>query len=289
MINSSEERLNNLSPLKKALFKIEKYKAELANLKSGKNTEEIAVIGMALDFPNAKNTDQFWKNLIHKKDAVTSFPNSRKNQLEPYYKSKGKAVENMAFQEGAYLDHIDQFDYEFFKFPAPLAATMHPLQRMYLHTSWRALEDAGALHPDRRRPRPRSSSRSRWRPRSKPRSSSPRWAARRQTGTPATGTMTKQREPWAPTRSPGSRNRTEFQTTLITLQSPIHRWFRGFRLAANSTTRHAGSSPETTTEAPKPTSPFLRSRWEVAARRRGDAGGRTRGWPGSGGRCGGPD
>lgn len=148
MINSSEERLNNLSPLKKALFKIEKYKAELANLKSGKNTEEIAVIGMALDFPNAKNTDQFWKNLIHKKDAVTSFPNSRKNQLEPYYKSKGKAVENMAFQEGAYLDHIDQFDYEFFKFPAPLAATMHPLQRMYLHTSWRALEDAGALHPD---------------------------------------------------------------------------------------------------------------------------------------------
>ncbi|WP_028888242.1 aminotransferase class III-fold pyridoxal phosphate-dependent enzyme [Tenacibaculum ovolyticum] len=140
-----EERFNNLNPLKKALFKIEKYKTELTRLKAESKAEDIAIIGMALNFPEAASPEQFWNNILDKKDAVSSFSNERKEQLASYYHRKGIAIENMDFQEAAYLDNIDSFDYDFFKFAPSSAITTHPLHRLYLNTSWRALENAGYL------------------------------------------------------------------------------------------------------------------------------------------------
>ncbi|WP_237276452.1 aminotransferase class III-fold pyridoxal phosphate-dependent enzyme [Tenacibaculum ovolyticum] len=140
-----EERFNNLNPLKKALFKIEKYKTELTRLKAESKAEDIAIIGMALNFPEAASPEQFWNNILDKKDAISSFPNERKEQLTSYYQRKGIAIENIDFQETAYLDNIDSFDYEFFKFAPSSAITTHPLHRLYLNTSWRALENAGYL------------------------------------------------------------------------------------------------------------------------------------------------
>jgi glutamate-1-semialdehyde aminotransferase/3-oxoacyl-(acyl-carrier-protein) synthase/acyl carrier protein len=141
-----EERFNNLSPLKKALFKIEKYKTELNRLKTENKSEDIAIIGIALNFPGAKTPEQFWNNIIDKKNTISSFPKERKEQLNNYYKRKGISIENIDFQEAAYLDTIDNFDYEFFKFAPSSAITSHPLHRLYLNTSWRALEDAGYLN-----------------------------------------------------------------------------------------------------------------------------------------------
>ncbi|XLS27837.1 aminotransferase class III-fold pyridoxal phosphate-dependent enzyme [Flavobacteriaceae bacterium M23B6Z8] len=145
-MKTSEERLNELSPLKKALFKIKKYQTELDRLKNVQGSGDIAIIGMSLKFPDAETPDEFWNNLMQKKDHIKAFPQSRKKQLEAYYRSMGKSVEDISFQEGAYLDHIDLFDADFFGFPTGVATGMHPLQRLYLKTSWRALEDAGCLN-----------------------------------------------------------------------------------------------------------------------------------------------
>lgn len=150
-MNLIEDRFNNLSPLKKALFKIEKYKAELENLTNSQKTEDIAIVGMALEFPNAKNPTQFWNNIINKKDAIKAFPESRKKKLKDYYKSKNISLENVTFQEGAYLRSIDRFDNEFFNIPLSSAITTHPLQRLFLQTSWKALENAGHLQNEEKK------------------------------------------------------------------------------------------------------------------------------------------
>ncbi len=142
------ERFNNLSPLHKALFKIEKYKEELNSLKTEQKGGDIAIIGVALDFPNASSPEEFWQNLMEKKDSVTSFPAQRKEQLKKYYESKGIDFKSVEFQEGAYLKNIDGFDQDLFKFAPSTAITTHPLQRLFLQTSWKALEDSGGLHPN---------------------------------------------------------------------------------------------------------------------------------------------
>jgi glutamate-1-semialdehyde aminotransferase/3-oxoacyl-(acyl-carrier-protein) synthase/acyl carrier protein len=144
-MKTSAERVNELSPLKKALFKIKKYQAELARLKITQGSGDIAIIGMALKFPDAETPEQFWDNLIQKRDHIKDFPEERKEQLEAYYRSSGKSISDISFQKGAYLDKIDHFDANFFGFPSGVASSMHPLQRLYLQTSWRALEDAGYL------------------------------------------------------------------------------------------------------------------------------------------------
>ncbi|WP_046746010.1 aminotransferase class III-fold pyridoxal phosphate-dependent enzyme [Kordia zhangzhouensis] len=143
MSYSNEKRFNELSPLKKAIYKIEKYKSELANLKSEKRNESIAVIGMALEFPNAKNPEQYWDNIINKKDSIASFPKARKEQLVSYYKSKGIAIDTLTFQNGGYLNSIDHFDADFFKIDHATASVINPIHRLFLQTSWRAMEDAG--------------------------------------------------------------------------------------------------------------------------------------------------
>ncbi len=142
----SQERYDKLSPLKKAFFKIEKYKEELKNLKEKAPVGDVAIIGMALKFPEANTPEEFWNNLIDKKDHIIPFPEKRKSLLQRYYKSIGKNIDTMSFQEGAYLKNIDHFDYDFFKFPSAVAATIHPLQRLYLETSWKAMEDAACLN-----------------------------------------------------------------------------------------------------------------------------------------------
>lgn len=144
-MKTPEERVRDLSPLKKALFKIKKYQSEIDRLKNTQCTGDIAIIGMALKFPEAETPQDFWNNLIRKKDHIKDFPEARKKQLQSYYNKQGNAVEDISFQEGAYLSAIDKFDSEFFEFPAGVAASIHPLQRLYLQTSWRALEDAGYL------------------------------------------------------------------------------------------------------------------------------------------------
>jgi glutamate-1-semialdehyde aminotransferase/3-oxoacyl-(acyl-carrier-protein) synthase/acyl carrier protein len=144
-MKTSAERVNELSPLKKALFKIKKYQAELNLLKKSNRSGDIAIIGMALKFPDAETPEEFWDNLIQKRDHIKNFPDGRKEQLKAYFRRSGKLIADISFQKGAYLDNIDHFDANFFGFPSGVAAGMHPAQRLYLQTSWRALEDAGCL------------------------------------------------------------------------------------------------------------------------------------------------
>jgi acyl transferase domain-containing protein/acyl carrier protein len=100
----------------------------------------IAIIGMSGRFPGAPTIDRFWDNLRHGVESVTPFSRSR---------LKAAGVDDSAFENphyvpmGSVLEDVDLFDAAFFGFSPREAESLDPQQRLFLETSWHALEDAG--------------------------------------------------------------------------------------------------------------------------------------------------
>ncbi|WP_143305917.1 aminotransferase class III-fold pyridoxal phosphate-dependent enzyme [Chitinophaga vietnamensis] len=139
-----DERIAELSPLQKAYLKIEEYKAKLNKLEDkSRHYSDVAVIGMALRFPQADTPAAYWENLVNGRDHIRPFPEQRAADVTDYLRASGKPA--VTFREAAYLDEIDHFDHRFFKFKQKEAAQMHPLQRLLLQVSWQAMEDGGYL------------------------------------------------------------------------------------------------------------------------------------------------
>ncbi len=104
----------------------------------GAEDDDIAIVGMACRFPQAKDLSEYWQLLESGKDAITD---RRRNGDED------QDGENARYLRGAFLDDIEWFDSRFFRIAPIEARTMDPQQRMMLETSWEALEDAG-IDPD---------------------------------------------------------------------------------------------------------------------------------------------
>lgn len=106
-------------------------------------SKDIAVIGMAGRFPMADDLDEFWINLAAGKDCVSKLQADRQGEAEKYMSYLNIDKEKVEFVEGGYLEHIDQFDYRFFKMTPKEAVMMDPNQRLFLQNIWHVLEDAG--------------------------------------------------------------------------------------------------------------------------------------------------
>ena len=107
---------------------------------------DIAVIGMSGRFPQARDLDELWANLLAGTDAVREIPASRwdvARHWDPDPGAPGKTYSKW----GSVLEDIDQFDPDYFGISPREARLMDPQQRLYLMEAWRALEDAG--YPDR--------------------------------------------------------------------------------------------------------------------------------------------
>ncbi|MGB3443396.1 MAG: polyketide synthase [Actinophytocola sp.] len=115
---------------------------ERAPLDSG---TDIAIVGMAGQFPGSRDVDELWRNLRDGKECVTWF--SQEELL-----AAGEDPELIAdpayVPAAAVLDDIELFDAGFFGYPPHEAALMDPQQRLFLENAWHALEDAG-IDPDR--------------------------------------------------------------------------------------------------------------------------------------------
>ncbi len=101
---------------------------------------EIAVVGLALRVPGANNSDQYWDNLKHGREALTPYSDDDLRQAgvseaelnNPHYVKKGAPIDNIAL-----------FDAGFFGFSPRDAAIMDPQHRHFLEVCWEALEHAG--------------------------------------------------------------------------------------------------------------------------------------------------
>ncbi|WP_458461952.1 beta-ketoacyl synthase N-terminal-like domain-containing protein, partial [Paenibacillus sp.] len=109
-------------------------------LEQTKKRDKIAIVGVACDFPDAKNPTQFWSNLQKGKDSMTELPAER---LRLTGSSSPNRTSASSKRIGAFIRDIEQFDPAFFRITDTLAEQLDPLQRQLLEVSVEAAADAG--------------------------------------------------------------------------------------------------------------------------------------------------
>jgi len=105
------------------------------------SNEPIAIIGMSCRFPGAKDTTEFWNNLVNKTDSIDVIPPERWN-FSDYY-SEEQAPFKMISKWGGFLKDIDLFDEQFFSISPREAEVMDPQQRIMLEQVYHLMENAG--------------------------------------------------------------------------------------------------------------------------------------------------
>ncbi|MFC4375362.1 SDR family NAD(P)-dependent oxidoreductase [Nocardia halotolerans] len=107
--------------------------------------EGIAVVGIGCRFPGrVRNVDEFWKFLSEARDAVREVPEDRWNAAA-FYDRDAARPGRMRTRTGGYLDDVSSFDAHFFGITPTEAARIDPQQRLFLETTWEALQDAGIV------------------------------------------------------------------------------------------------------------------------------------------------
>ncbi|KAI1632524.1 putative polyketide synthase [Biscogniauxia mediterranea] len=103
--------------------------------------DDIAIVGMAVELPDAQDADELWKNLC---DGMNSCS-------EDFYLKKdangNRAKRSMNTRYGNFLRNPFLFDNELFDISPREALSIDPQQRVLLQTAYRALENAGYV-PD---------------------------------------------------------------------------------------------------------------------------------------------
>lgn len=123
------------SALKQARQKLEQVEA--------KQTEPIAIVGMACRFPGGiESTDQLWDLLVRGGDAVTPLPSDRGWRIDRLYDPNPETIGTTYSTGGGFLEHTNLFDASFFGISPREAAAIDPQQRILLELAWEGLEHA---------------------------------------------------------------------------------------------------------------------------------------------------
>lgn len=123
------------------------HQTEPTRSESGQQWEEIAIIGLSGQYPDASDVDEFWNLLTNKKSAIRDIPESRWG-MENFYDPDPNAKDRSYSKKGGFIPNIDHFDPMFFSITPREAEYMDPRQRLFLQESFKALEDAGYAEQD---------------------------------------------------------------------------------------------------------------------------------------------
>lgn len=118
---------------------------EVIHYSNKKETNDVAVIGIACRFPKAINTNQYWDNLIQGKECISFF--SDKELLEEGISIETIQSPNYVKAKGV-LEGIEYFDANFFSYSPRESELMDPQIRVLHECTWHALEDAGCKISD---------------------------------------------------------------------------------------------------------------------------------------------
>lgn len=100
----------------------------------------IAVIGMSGRFPGARNTKEFWHNLITDQETITFFSTE---ELQRAGVSEALLQNPNYVKASPAIADSDMFDAAFFGFTPKEAQGLDAQKRLLMETAWEALEDAG--------------------------------------------------------------------------------------------------------------------------------------------------
>jgi len=101
---------------------------------------DIAIIGMAIRAPGARDVDELWANLEAGRESISRFSLDELRQagIEP------ALLDDPAYVPAASIfDGADQFDAQFFGYTPREAIVIDPQHRVLLECAWEALEHAG--------------------------------------------------------------------------------------------------------------------------------------------------
>ncbi|OXA89989.1 type I polyketide synthase [Flavobacterium hercynium] len=101
---------------------------------------DIAIIGMSGRFPDAKNIEQYWQNLVA---GVNSINPATEEEIIASGVSKEVLNHKRFVNVSSKLEDAKYFDADFFGLANSEAVIMDPQIRLLLQTSWHAIEDAG--------------------------------------------------------------------------------------------------------------------------------------------------
>lgn len=104
------------------------------------NGNEIAIIGMDVQLPGSNSLEQFWENLCEGKECVEDISNEAllMQGISPELLEDERYV-----KRASVCDNYECFDAAFFGYSPYEAEYMDPQHRLFLQSSWRALENAG--------------------------------------------------------------------------------------------------------------------------------------------------
>ncbi|KAJ6441494.1 cytochrome p450 monooxygenase [Purpureocillium lavendulum] len=100
---------------------------------------------MAMRLPgNVRNSDEFWKLLVEKRNGLCDVPQDRYN-VNGFHDPSGK-VATFRMNKGYFLQDVDiaQFDTSFFSLSKAELERLDPQQRQLLEVAYECMEDAGA-------------------------------------------------------------------------------------------------------------------------------------------------
>jgi acyl transferase domain-containing protein/enoyl-CoA hydratase/carnithine racemase/acyl carrier protein/SAM-dependent methyltransferase/ribosomal protein S18 acetylase RimI-like enzyme len=104
--------------------------------------QPIAVIGMAGQFPQARNVEEFWQNIAGGRNCITEVPRPRWD-VNVYYQPGEAVMGKTNSRWSGTIDEYDLFDPLFFDISPAEAESMDPQQRLFLQACWHTIENAG--------------------------------------------------------------------------------------------------------------------------------------------------
>ncbi|CAM2008613.1 SDR family NAD(P)-dependent oxidoreductase [Acanthopleuribacter pedis] len=103
--------------------------------------DDIAIIGVAGRYPEARDLEDYRRNLAEGRDCITEVPRERWDLFRYYDPDKTK--EKIYAKWGGFIPDVACFDPLFFNISPRDAEIMSPQERLFLLTAWETLEDAG--------------------------------------------------------------------------------------------------------------------------------------------------
>lgn len=115
-----------------------------------KSQGPVAIIGMSGRAGEAENLDEFWTLILRGGEGHADLSAERRADVAAYLTARGvtSPVSKERYLGGTRMPSVAEFDYRFFSLSPQEAKTIDPNQRIFLETSWAALEDAGYLNKE---------------------------------------------------------------------------------------------------------------------------------------------
>lgn len=103
---------------------------------------DIAIVGMSCYYPDASGTEEFWTNLLNKRDSITEVPEDR---IDPaYFQEQKGSVDRFYCNRGGFVKgiHIDPAEFGIL----PIAAQSYDPEHLFMiKLAHEALKDAGVF------------------------------------------------------------------------------------------------------------------------------------------------